>query len=234
MHRPLSNPARRKAGAFTLIELLVVIAIIGILASMLLPALAKAKARAQRIACVSNLKQVGLAFRMWGDDNESRFPWRVSIADGGSQGQPQAWQHFAVLSNEVATPKVFRCLNDSDRDRAYNWGDIGDGFLALKNQSLSYFAGTDSDDNLPLMHIAGDRNVQGQDGQDCVAAQLNGVITHLRAGIANPASWDNNIHQSGGNMVMGDGSAHQLSIFSLRRHLEQTGDANRNNCVLKP
>jgi prepilin-type N-terminal cleavage/methylation domain-containing protein len=221
--------ARCKRG-FTLIELLVVIAIISILAGMLLPSLSRAKERAKRIACISNLRQVGLGFRLWSDDNDSRFPWQVAQSEGGTKQVAEAWRHYVVLSNEIVTPQVLRCSSDPDRDAAFNFSaDPDRGLAAMGNRALSYFVGTEASDNRPMMHVAGDRDVMGADNAYCQYADIQGVTTLA----PETARWDNRLHL-GGNMVLGDGSAQQSGRSGLRRHLAETGDTNLSNCVLKP
>jgi prepilin-type N-terminal cleavage/methylation domain-containing protein/prepilin-type processing-associated H-X9-DG protein len=106
------NLLRKRFLAFTLIELLVVIAIIAILAAMLLPALAKAKRKAQTAVCVSNLKQLGLVNIMYIGDNSDRFPNTTTFWP-----QVPMIDYLALLNPYVSTNNhaFFKCPADQGR-----------------------------------------------------------------------------------------------------------------------
>jgi type II secretory pathway pseudopilin PulG len=205
-----STSRRLSKNGFTLVGLLVILAVIAILAALLLPALAAAKRRAQRINCVNNLKQIGLAYRIWEGDHGDKFPMSVPAARSGTMEFTTGagtYHHYQVMSNELSTPKILVCPADT-RTPAAN-------FVRLKNQNVSYFVGLDANDAHPQRFLSGDRNITG------ASAPENGILKLVPGG---PVSWTEAIHGNQGNVGLSDGSVQQFSNAGLTEALKNSGD----------
>ena len=235
-----SQCPKNKTLAFTLIELLVVITIIAILAALLLPALAQAKRKAQRIVCVNNMKQIGLGTFQWALDVSEKdcAPWRLNIANGGTQGHPfdgNVWFHFQWMSNELATPKILVCPSDQFRPAnkvAGSWLEYTKT-AAFRNNATSFTLGMDAGYQKGAVSLDGagshilltDRNLKWDSPNGSCSSGINVAALFLGSKQGSVAAWTNSVHGLAGNIGFLDGSVQQANQKALTEALDH-GDDN--------
>jgi competence protein ComGC len=212
---------RRRIEAFTRRDLLVVIAVLVVLLSLLIPALQRANQKAKRISCICNLKQLGTAYRIWSNDHRDQFPAFAPFTNGGwsnllyrANAGIYAWTNYALMANEIGqSPRVLLCPAD-ERKPANSFSN------SFSNTNISYFIGVTANDTYPQSLLGGDRNLGPGTTQDPEYGfspsdgRGNDVV------INGPVCWSLKMHSRGnpagaGNILLGDGSAQQVSSASM-------------------
>ena len=208
--------------ALTRLEIVVIVAVIALLTLVSVPPLMMAPAKKTHINCFNNLKNIGLASRIWATDNMAGFPWQADTNRGGTlrfAPDPHSlWRHFIAISNELFAPRLLNCPSDRERQPARTWAEFND------NRFLSYALGFTASEEVPDSVLATDRNVL-LDG-----SPLANAIVSFPSN-AN-VTFDDRLHQQAGNVLLGDGSVQQLSSDRLREAFRAAHNALRSNQTL--
>jgi len=206
---------------FGFFDALIVVATLALSAIVLLTVpfgISRPATRSSRISCVNNLRQLGIAARTWSEDHSGQFVWQVPISSTGSMEFGLSGDVARILlpmSNELSSPEILRCPTDEKRK-------VATTCTVLQTRNVSYFIGLDADGTVPQTILWGDRNVRG------------GLIISNRVMIVSSASnivFGSDIHQSAGNLGLGDGSAQQVNQVGLRRQILAQEQSMTNNRV---
>ena len=164
------------------------------LLAMFLPMLGRPVRRMSKVGCVNELKQIGVAVRIWEGDNNDKYPMNVPVSLGGAKeliATGNVVACFQVMSNELATPKILVCPADTQSTYATNFE------RSLTRTNISYFLALDASESDPQAILSGDDNLVLN--RRAVASGIVNLGT-------SPATWTSDRHQGAGYVLIGDGS----------------------------
>lgn len=226
------------------VELLVVVVLGCLLAVLIVASPSHSRPKATRIVCVTNLRNIGLAFRVFAMDNNGHHPMSLSFTNGGTRewvdNPVKVWLHYLSLSNEISVPRVLVCPTDREgRIQAtyfpsnlavaatYQPRKNDQAIPLSRNQNVSYFIGLAATETKPEMLLAGDRNLtNGEPARfEYGKARIGNLgANHLNQPGIPGVGWDRNVHNCAGNVVNADGSVQQYTSSQLRDALRNSGD----------
>jgi len=202
--------------AFSRVDLLIIIAAVA-LVILAIPSSSYttgSKVRAQRISCVNNLRQIGIASREWAREHSSNFVWQTSMKNGGTAFGTIV-SGFLTMTNELRSPKLLTCPSDKLRQKANSFADFS-------QKNISYFIALDCPFENPQAILAGDRNVKADN-----SASRNRVTVRTNTAIR----WDKDIHESAGNLLLADGSSQMVSQQGLANQIQAQFLASTNASI---
>ena len=164
------------------------------------------------------MKQISLGLKIWCNDNGDKYPWSLSMTNGGSMDSADWTDHFRICSNELSTPRILLCAADIEKKAATNWVSVSG------DVHISYFVGTTASEERPQTILLGDRNVTGGDGG------LDPKWSKF-LGSSIDAAWDKNLHVRRGNLTLADGSAQQTKTEGLRAQISAALASGLTNVI---
>lgn len=201
--------AKRTDRGLTFFELLAVVACLCLLIAVFMPVLGVNNSRRSRLNCVSNLRQINLAFRIWEGEHGNQYPMAVSITNGGAMELVAAGNVagcFQIMSNELSTPKLLICPLDSDHTAATNFQKD------FNNSRISFFISTEASETYPQMILDGDDNLINEGVP--VKPGILDVSTNVSI------AWGPDRHGHVGNLGFADGSVQEVSNAGLRQAIQ--------------
>ena len=203
----------RNESALTLLEVIVVVGILAVLVLMILGTYAgpASRLKAQKIRCTSNLKQLGMSYRVWEGDHLDSYPMSVSLTNGGSMELAQTGNvvlTYLIMSNEISAPQILWCPADTAHQKC-------ETFARLSISNISYFVNVDASEANPQEVLTGDSNLE-INGQP-VKSGLVSIWTN------DFVSWQPNRHGKSGNIGMADGSVQSATTHGLTVYFRDIG-----------